>query len=157
MKTIISFATIFLLIIVQSSVFRHLEICNAYPNLILILVLALSVSKDWKNNWIWIIFGGFMLDIFSFNNPIGISILGLFLISYLANFFSHNIFKKTNVFFVILIGIGGTLIYRIVLVLTFLILGITFELSLIQISFQLVYNIIVLVPMFYLIKKLWRT
>jgi len=157
MKIIISFATIFLLIIVQSSVFGHLEICNAYPNLILILVLALSVSKDWKNNWIWIIFGGFMLDIFSFNNPIGISILGLFLINYLANFFSHNIFKKTNVFFVILIGIGGTLIYRIVLVLTFLILGITFELSLIQISFQLVYNIVILVPTFYLIKKLWRT
>ena len=157
MKTIISFATILLLIIIQSSIFRHLEICNVYPNLILILVLALSVSRNWKNNWIWIIFGGFMLDVFSFNNPLGISIFGLFLISYLANFFSHNIFKKTNVFFIILIGIGGTLIYRIVLVLTFLILGTVFKLSLIQITFQLVYNVIILVPTFYLIKKLWKT
>ncbi len=157
MKTIISFITIFLLIIIQSSIFGYLEIYNSFPNLILILVLVLSVLRDWKKNWIWIVFGGFMLDVFSFNNLIGISIFGLFLVSYLANFFSHNIFKKTSIFSIILIGIGGTLIYRIVLVLIFLIAGIGFELSLMQTIFQLIYNVIVLVPMFYLIKKLWKT
>lgn len=153
MKYILSLIIIFLLIIFQAALAPYLKIYSAFPNLILILVLVLSILQGYKKTLIWIIFGGLLLDIYSFNNPIGTSILGLLLVGYLAHFFSQNIFKKTSVFSVILIGLGGTLIYRIVLILILLIASINFQFSFVQLISQIVYNLVILIPLFYLIKK----
>ncbi len=152
MKVLLSIIIIFFLVIFQSSLYSYLEIYDAFPNLILVLILILSILKGYKKNLVWIIFGGFLLDVHSFDNPIGTSILGLFLISYLAYFFSQNIFKKTSVFSIILIGIGGTLIYRIFLILVLLIAGISFQFSFVQLISQAVYNTAVLIPFFYFLK-----
>ena len=154
MKFVLSIIIIFLLVILQSSFYPFLEIYHAFPNLILILVLILSILKGCKKSLVWIIFGGFLLDVHSFDNLIGTSILGLFLVSYLAYFFSQNIFKKTGIFSVILIGIGGTLIYRLILILVLLIAGISFQFSFIQLISQIVYNTAVLIPFFYFLKHL---
>jgi len=153
MKFILSLIIIFILVILQSCLYPYLEIKDAFPNLILIIVLILSILRPYKKNLVWIIAGGFFLDIFSFNNPIGISILGLLLIGYLANFLSHTIFKKPSIFSAILIGIGGILIYRFILILTLLITGTSFQLSFSRIIFQFIYNLIILAPLFYLVKR----
>ncbi len=153
-KILLSVIIIFILIIFQTSLYPYLEVGNAFPNLILILVLVLSILKGYKKSLAWIIIGGLFLDIFSFNNPIGISILGLFLIGYLAYFFSQNIFKKSGIFPIILIAISGTLIYRLVLILVLFIAGINFQLSFKQLLFQIIYNVIILIPLFYLVKKI---
>lgn len=152
-KLLLSIVIIFLLIILQSSLYLYLGVCGAFPNLILILVLILSVLQGYKKSLVWVIFGGFLLDVYSFNNPIGTSILGLFLVSHLAYFFSQNIFKKTSIFSVILIGIGGTLIYRLFLILVLLIVGTSFQFTFTQLISQVVYNLIILIPLFYLIKR----
>lgn len=153
MKLILSLVIIFILILLQSVLYPHLEIYSAFPNLIVILVLILSILKGYKNSLVWVVFGGFLLDIYSFNNPIGTSILGLLLVGYLAYFFSQNIFKKTSIFSIILIGIGGTLIYRLLLVLILLIAGVNFQLSFLQLISQIIYNLVILIPLFYLIKR----
>lgn len=155
-KFILSIIIIFFLVIFQSSLYSYLEIYNAFPNLILVLVLILSILKGCKKSLVWVIFGGFLLDVHSFDNPVGTSILGLFLVSYLAYFFSQNIFKKTSIFSVIIIGIGGTLIYRLMLILVLLIAGISFQFSFIQLISQMVYNTAILIPLFYLIKYFSR-
>jgi len=151
-KFVLSIIIIFLLIIFQVSLYPYFKIHNAFPNLVLILILILSILKGYKKTLIWVIFGGFLLDIFSFNNPIGASILGLFLVSYLAYFFSQNIFKKTSIFSVILFAIGGTLIYRLFLILVLLIAGINFQFTFIQLISQVVYNLVLIIPLFYLLK-----
>lgn len=153
METVLAITISFLLIILQTSIAPYLKIYDAFPNLILIIVLILSILKGYKKSLIWVIFGGFLLDVFSFNNPIGASILGLFLVSYLAYFLSQNIFKKTNILSVILIGISGSLIYMFFLLLILLIVKVSFQLSLSQIISQVIYNLIILIPLFYLIKK----
>jgi len=153
MKFLLSIIIIFLLVILQSSLYPYLKICNAFPNLILILVLILSILKGYKKSLVWVLFGGFLLDVYSFNNPLGTSILSLLLISYLAYFFSQNIFKKTSIFSVILIGIGGTLIYKLFIIFVLLIVGISFQLSYSQLIFQIIYNLVVLIPLFYLMKS----
>lgn len=153
MRLILSIIIIFLLILFQASFYPYLEIYGAFPNLILILVLILSIIRGWKKNLAWIIFGGLFLDIYSFNNPVGASILNLFLVSYLAYFFSQNIFKKTSIYSIILIGIGGTLIYRLFLILILLIAGTDFQFSFIQLISQIIYNLIILIPLFYLIRR----
>lgn len=153
MKFILSIIIIFILVILQSSLYPYLAICGAFPSLILILVIILSILKGYKKSLIWVIFGGFFSDVFSFINPIGVSIVILFLISYLTYFLSRNVFKKTNVFSVILLGIGTALIYKFFLILVFLITGASFQLSFIQTIFQIVYNLFLLIPLFYLIKR----
>lgn len=153
MKLLLSIIIIFLLVILQSSLYPYLKIYNAFPNLILILVLILSILKGHKKSLVWVLFGGFLLDVYSFNNPLGTSILSLLLVSYLAYFFSQNIFKKTSIFSVILIGIGGTLIYKLFLILVLLIVDISSQFSYSQLIFQIIYNLVVLVPLFYLIKS----
>lgn len=153
MKLLLSIIIIILLVILQSSLYPYLKVYNVFPNLILILVLILSILKGSKKSLVWVLFGGFLLDVYSFNNPFGTSILGLLLVSYLAYFFSQNIFKKTSIFSVILIGIGGTLIYKLFIILVLLIVGIGFQFSYSQLIFQIFYNLVILVPLFYLIKK----
>ena len=153
MKLLLSIIIIFLLVILQSSLYPYLKVYNAFPNLILILVLILSILKGHKKSLVWVLFGGFLLDIYSFNNPFGASILSLLLVSYLAYFFSQNIFKKTSIFSVVLIGIGGTLIYKLFIILVLLIVGISFQFTFSQLIFQIIYNTVILIPLFYLIKS----
>ena len=153
MKFILSIVIIFILIILQWSLFPYLAVYGAFPNLILIMVVILSILRGYKKNLIWVMFGGLFLDIFSFNNLLGVSIAGLFLISYLIYFLSQTTFRKTSVFPVILFGIGATLVYKFFLILVFLITKTSFELSFSQTLSQIIYNTVLLIPLFYLIKK----
>lgn len=153
MKNILSIVIIFVLIILQWSLYPYLAIYGAFPNLILIMVIILSILRGYKKNLIWVMFGGLFLDIFSLNNLLGISIAGLFSISYLIYFLSQTIFRKTNIFSIILFGISGTLIYKFFLILVFLITKTSFELSFSQVLSQIIYNTVLLIPLFYLIKK----
>lgn len=153
MKFVLSIIIIFLLILLQSSLYPYLKIYNAFPNLILILTLILSILGGYKKSLIWVIFGGLLLDIYSFNNPIGISILGLFLISYLAYFFRQNIFKKADILLMISVGVGGTLIYGLFLMSALLIVGVNFRFTITQLISQIIYNLIIFIPLFFLIKK----
>lgn len=156
MKILLSIIITFLLIILQSSFYPYLNIYDAFPNLILILILILSILYGYKENLAWIIIGGFFLDVFSFNNPIGTSILCLLLVGYLVDFFSKNIFKKSNILSIIIIGIGGTLIYRFLLISILLITGNNFQFGFIQIISQMAYNLAVLIPLFYLIRNITK-
>ena len=153
MKFILSIVIIFILIILQWSLFPYLAVYGAFPNLILIMVVILSILRGYKKNLIWVMFGGLFLDIFSFNNLLGVSIAGLFLISYLIYFLSQTTLRKTNIFSIILFGIGATLIYKFFLILVFLITKSSFELSFSQTLAQIIYNLVLLIPIFYLIKK----
>ncbi len=153
MKFLIQIIIIIALIIIQSSLYPYLQVYNAFPNLILILVLIIAISKGYKQGLIWIILGGFLLDVYSYHNLIGISILALLLIAYLASKLAQNIFKKTSIYALISIGIGASLTYQILLSSILLITGIEFQFSFAQIFFQVIYNLIILIPFFYLIKK----
>jgi len=156
-KIILALIVSFVLILIQSSFHSYLGICNAFPNLILLLILISSISRGHKETLAWVFFGGFLLDVFSFNNPIGASILVLFLISYLVSFLSQNVFKRTSIFSIILFGIGGTLIYRFLLILILLIAGLDFQPNFNQLISQIVYNTALLIPLFYLLKSMFKT
>lgn len=152
MKILLAIIISFFLVVLQASLYPYLNISGAFPNLILILVLILSFLQGYKKSLAWIFCGGFFLDIFSFANPIGISILSLFVVGYLVHFFSQNIFKKTSIYSIILIGVTGTLIYRIFLILILAIASINFQITFTQLLSQIVYNTVILLPLFYLIR-----
>jgi len=153
MKFLISIGFIIILIFIQASLFPYFQIFNAFPNLILIGVLIISILKNYKKSLIWIFLGGWLLDIYSFNNPLGISILSLLCISYFANFLTTNIFKKFNFLSLVLICTGCSLFYRVSLALGCLLNTGEIRIDLIQVFVQIIYNLVVFLPIFYLIRS----
>ncbi len=153
MKFLLQIIIILALIVFQVSVYPYFHIYNAFPNLILVIILIISILKGYKQGLLWIIFGGFLLDIYSYNNPVGISILALLLIAYLSAKLSQNIFQKNSIYSIIIIGIEGTLIYQLLIVLTLAVIGVEFQFGFFQVLFQVIYNLIILIPLFWLIKK----
>jgi rod shape-determining protein MreD len=142
----------FLLVILGSSLYPYLEIYNTSPNLILILVLIFSILRDYKKNLFWIIFGGLFLDIFSFENPLGLSIFGLLLAGYLASFLRQNIFQKISLSSISLIGVSVILVYKLFIIFSLKLISISTCFNFGQIATEIVYSLAVLIPLFYLLN-----
>jgi len=152
MKLFLKIIIILLLVLLQISFAPYFSINSAFPNLVLIFVLSLTMLTKQKNILFWIILGGIFTDISSFNNPIGVSIIGLFTASYVVYFLTQNILKETNIFSLILICIIGTLIYGLILILALAVFRISFQFSFTQILSQIIYNTLTFIPVFYLLK-----
>src|SRR4030042_1047061 len=104
MSKIIVFVVLgFVILFVQIGISPHLTIFGAFPNLVLLSILSLSIIRGWKKTLPWTIIGGLFLDFYSLYDILGISIIALLVVSYLVYFLSQNIFKKTTVFSIILI------------------------------------------------------
>lgn len=152
MKLFLNIIVIFLLVLLQFSFAPYFSVNNAFPNFILICVLTLTMLMGQKNALSWIIFGGIFMDISSLNNPIGVSVVGLFVGSYVVYFLTKNIFKETNILSLILICIIGTIIYGLILVLALAAFGVCFQFSIGQTLSQIIYNTVIFIPVFYLLR-----
>lgn len=157
MKILISVIFIILSVFIQSSFFPYLQVFNAFPNLILIAVLIISLLKNYKESLVWVFLGGWFLDVYSFNNPLGTSILSLLFIGYLVNFLSVNLFKKSSIISLVTVCVISTIIYRLALALAFLITTGDLKINIVQILAQIIYNLIIFIPAFYIIKSKTRT
>ena len=147
---------IFLVAVVQSSFYPFLEINDLFPNLILIITLILTLLSRKKEVFIWIIFGGLCLDIFSFNNFLGLSVAALFLVYLSALFLKENIFQSLTVGSILLIGIINIFINRFFLVLILKTIGQEPILNFGQIISEIIYSLIVLLPLFYGLKHILK-
>ncbi|MFZ5559385.1 MAG: rod shape-determining protein MreD [Patescibacteria group bacterium] len=144
---------ILLILFLQIGILPQLKIFGAWPNLILISILALSILQGWKKTLPWIIVGGLFLDFYSLHNILGASIVALLVVSYLVYFLSQNTFKKTTFFPLILIFLIAIFVYNILLIIIFEIFDISFDWGFLTFIIGLIYNLILALPIFYLIKK----
>lgn len=146
--------TIFILVLLflQIGIFPHLRIAGVFPNLILLAILSLSILQGWKKTLPWIIVGGLFLDFYSLNNVLGISVVSLLIVSYLAYFLSQNIFKKTSFFSLVLIFLITIFLYNLLLIILFKIFSITFDFRFLGFVTGIIYNLIFALPVFYLVK-----
>jgi len=87
------------------------------------------------------------LDFYSFNNIIGISVVFLLLSSFLVYFLNQNIFKKTNIFSLISVFLIGILAFYILSLIFIAPLGFLNFITL------LIYNLVLCLPVFYILKK----
>ncbi len=145
---------ILVLLFLQIGIFPHLAIADSFPNLILLTILSLSILQGWKKTLVWIIVGGLFLDFYSLNNVLGISVVSLLLASYLAYFLSQNVFKKTSFFSLILIFLITIFLYNILLIIFFKIFAVTFDFRFLSFIIAIIYNLILALPVFYLVKKI---
>jgi len=154
-KAIKIFLLISLVLFFQVGIFPHIAIAGAYPNLILILIISISILKGFKESLLWTIVAGLFLDFYSLNNFLGISVINLLIVSLVAYFMTQNIFKKTSPSSVASVFFLTIVLYNILLLVGYKISGNGFEFVFLKILIGVLYDSIVAVPVFYIIKKLF--
>ena len=152
MRIVLIIIFILVLLLFQIGILPNLAIARAYPNLILLTILSLSIFQGWKKVLPWIIIGGLFLDFYSFHGVLGISVTSLLLVSYVIYFLSQNIFKKDDFISLIILFIINILVYNICLIILSNILTPGFDFRFLTFFTSLIYNLIFALPMFYLIE-----
>ena len=152
MKIAIVVIFILLLLFLQIGIFPRIAILGAYPNLILLFILSLSILNIWRKNLGWIIAAGLFLDFYSLHNILGVSVISLIVAGIIIYFLSQSVFKKTNSFSLILLFASGILIYNILSIIIFKVFGISFNFRLISLIIGVIYNLIFALPIFYIVK-----
>lgn len=149
MKIIYIIFFIIILLFLQIGILPHLKILGVFPNLIIISILSLSILKEWKKNFVWIIIAGLFLDVYSLNNIIGVSIISLLGAGILVYFLNQNTFKKANILSLIITFLIGILAFYILSLILSLIFSFSFTFSIVLI----LYNLILSLPIFWIMKK----
>jgi rod shape-determining protein MreD len=152
-NTIVVVVSISIILFLQVGVLPHLSILEAYPNLILVSILALSILQGWKKTLPWIIVGGLSLDFYSLNNVLGVSVIGLLIVSYLSYILSQNTFKKTTFFSLTSVFLIAVFVYNAFLMLFWKVFDINIDFKFFGFVFGIVYNLIFALPIFYWLKK----
>ena len=147
MKIVWIIIFILVLLFLQTGIFPHLKIAGVFPNLILLAILSLSILQGWKKTLPWIIVGGLFLDFYSLNNILGVSVVGLLIVSYLAYFLSQNILKSGNLTSLILIFLITIFVYSLLLIFIS-------DFKFLGFIIAIIYNLIFALPVFYGLKKI---
>ncbi|MBU4284654.1 rod shape-determining protein MreD [Patescibacteria group bacterium] len=147
MRIILVIIFILVVLFLQIGIFPHLKIVGVYPNLIFLAVVSLAITKDWKKNLGWIIVSGLFLDFYSLQNILGISVLVLLLTCLLSRFLNKEFLKEENKLSLILIFLISSLFYELLLFI------IGSNLSLLGLVAKIIYNSILALPIFYIVKS----
>lgn len=104
-----------LAIILQSSLGPFFHLNNVQPNLVFVLVLALSLLEGWPEGLGWALVGGLWLDIVA-GMPIGTFSLGLMLITGTAIFWQRRYFA--NIILPFLLTIPYSILFSLSVLIT---------------------------------------
>jgi len=147
---------IIVLLFIQIGILPHLVILGAYPNLILLSIISLSILRGWKKMLPWIIGGGLFMDFYSLHNALGVSVTILLIAAYISYFLSQNTFKKATFLSLSLVFLITIVVYGISLIVFSEVLGIGLHFGFLNFITEIIYNLIFAIPVFYLTKKYAR-
>lgn len=147
MKYFFVFLFILALLFLQIGILPHLRIAGVYPNMIFLAVIGLAITMGWKKNLGWIIVSGLFLDFYSLQNILGISVFFLLLSCLFSRFLNKKILKEENKLSLILIFLISSLFYELLLFI------IGSDLSLSSMIVKIIYNSVLALPIFYIIKS----
>jgi len=147
---------ILLILFLQIGIMPQINIAGAWPNLILVSILSLTVIWGWKKTLPWVIVGGLFLDFYSLPDVLGISVIALLIASYLSYFLSQNIFKETTFASLVSIFLISIFVYNLLLIIFFKLFDINFDFRFLTFVTGLLYNLIFALPVFYFLKRYAR-
>ncbi len=152
MKIIFPIIFIIILLFLQVGILPNLKIVNIYPNLFLLCLIVLTILIGWKKTLGWIIAFGLFLDFYSLHNVLGISVISIFLTCFFAQFLNQRYFKKENIFSLVLVFTTSIIFYELLVFIAFKIFGIGYNFYLLGIIIKIIYNLILILPIFYIAK-----
>lgn len=156
-KYIITALLFFVLSIVQSSFLPFFSVIGQVPNLVFILFYLILFFDNRGESFFWAIIAGFLLDVFmpSYFGISIISLLVIYLLKKILDYFLKDIQGKYFIVYLIFLFSINFVIYNVLVYISYLILGSSYELSL-SLMVSLAYNIIILLPVFYIYKLIAR-
>ena len=152
MKIIFPIIFVLAILFLQIGILPNLKIANAYPNILLLSTIILTVLIGWKKNIGWIIAFGLFLDFYSLHNILGIFTLTMLLSCFLAQFLSQKYFKKENKLSTILILAISIIFYELLTLGFFTIFNIGYDFNLSRLMIKIIYSLILSLPIFYILK-----
>ncbi len=144
--------------ILQTTVFQSFSIDNVVPNTTIIIIIAFALLKGKKVGSFLGICMGLLQDII-FSEVIGVNALIYFFIGYLIGLVDNKVFKDNSWIVVFFIAVA-TIFYHFLFYMFMYFLGL--EISFINmfkkvIAFELIYNIILSVPIYKGVNKLFKS
>jgi rod shape-determining protein MreD len=98
------------LAVLESSLMGHLHFLDGRPNLVLLAVVAWSLTGRWREGMIWGLVGGLMLDLMT-ELPFGTNAIAFVLVSYLVSFLEGR-FWRANLLMPLGVMLAASLIYH---------------------------------------------
>lgn len=95
MRKVYKYLLIVLLIVLQTTLFRFIDIFGVKPDAAFIVVLSFSLlNGPWEAIYLSL-FAGLIQDIL-FNNALGITTFSLLIVSYITGLLSKSVFKESS-------------------------------------------------------------
>lgn len=113
MNQYLSFAILFCLSLLQSTVMPHITILGVHPDLVLMAVISWSLLRGSEEGMLWALIGGVIMDLLS-GAPFGICTLALLVTSFASGFGQHHILRADLLIPVLVIP-PATLVYQLIL------------------------------------------
>lgn len=112
MRKIYKYLLIILLIVLQSTLFKFIDIFGVKPDAVFILVMSFSLLNGaWEAIYLSL-FAGLIQDIL-FNNALGVTTFSLLIVSYITGLLSKSIFRESSFVAFVFIFLG-TLLYNLI-------------------------------------------
>jgi rod shape-determining protein MreD len=100
------FLVVVMLVVIQTTVFPHLRVFGAAPDLCLLLTIAVAYEDGPDTGAIVGFASGFAVDLF-LSSPLGVSALSFAIIGYLVGVFQGGMLRPSGWIAPVLGGIGG--------------------------------------------------
>ncbi len=110
MKNIFTYLTLIILLVLQTTIFRHLEVLHIIPNLVLVFVVCYSMYAEPAKATVFAVVAGFVTDIIQ-TRHLGFSALIMMFIALLYAIVSSD-YIKSNIVTVVLGTFVATFIYE---------------------------------------------
>ncbi|MBT1280391.1 rod shape-determining protein MreD [Thermoanaerobacter sp. CM-CNRG TB177] len=112
MRKIYKYLLLALLIVLQSTLFRFIDIFGVKPDAVFMVVLSFSLlNGPWEAVYLSL-FAGIIQDIL-FNNALGVTTFSLLIVSYLTGLLSKSVFKESSFVACVFVFLG-TLLYNLI-------------------------------------------
>lgn len=143
--------------LLQTTIFQYIGIVGIVPNTSLVLTVCFALQKGKKTGPLLGLVMGILQDIF-FERAIGVNALLYFLVGYFMGLSEEKLFKDNIMIPIIFTGIA-TLFYHLIYYFFMFFMGVNVSLAYIMqrvVWLELVYNCIVVIPIFKLIAKIHK-
>ena len=121
MRRVAALGVMLALALVQVTWASRISIGGAFPNLVLVAVVAITWTQGVRAGLVWACIGGLLLDLTA-SGPIGPHALALLTVAYATSVWSRN-FQSANALHDALTAAAGTVAYSLTLVMTDGLLG----------------------------------
>lgn len=114
MKRLIGALLMLSCVLVQVTWASRLEVAGAFPNLVLLAVIALTWTAGVRSGMVWACVGGLLLDL-TVPGPLGPHALALLAGTYVSGFWARNLIRESPIHPALAAGLS-TVLYSLILV-----------------------------------------